>query len=134
MDIPLADRRQALEQFGRKICRENGYHLSPLTKDVAAAQKWFHMGVGLDGIVAKRDDLPYQCGKRTGMQKIKKLRTADCVVGGFRYLDKKHAVGSLLLGLYNAQGKLDHVGFTSSIHDKDRAALTRIEALVKPPV
>lgn len=70
------------------------------------------MGVGLDGIVAKREDLPYQSGNRTGMQKIKKQRTADCVVGGFRYLEEKKQVGSLLLGLYNNQGKLDHVGFT----------------------
>ena len=62
------------------------------------------MGVGLDGIVAKRTDMPYQSGNRTGMQKIKKQRTADCVVGGFRYLEKKHQVGSLLLGLFNKEG------------------------------
>jgi ATP-dependent DNA ligase len=92
------------------------------------------MGVGLDGIVAKKDDLPYQTGKRTGMQKIKKRRTADCVVGGFRYLEKKRQVGSLLLGLYDAAGKLDHVGFTSSIHAEQRPALTKkLEKLVKPP-
>ena len=60
-----------------------------MTDDLAVARKWFHMGVGLDGIVAKREDLPYQTGERTGMQKIKKQRTADCVVGGFRYLEKK---------------------------------------------
>jgi ATP-dependent DNA ligase len=92
------------------------------------------MGVGLDGIVAKRDDLPYQSGKRTGMQKIKKQRTAECVVGGFRYLEKKHQVGSLLLGLYDDQRKLNHVGFTSSIHDDERAALTKkLQRLIKPP-
>jgi ATP-dependent DNA ligase len=108
--------------------------LSPFTKDIAMARKWFHMGVGLDGIVAKRDDLPYQSGKRTGMQKIKKQRTADCVVGGFRYLEKKRQVGSLLLGLYDDQRKLNHVGFTSSIHDDERAALTKkLERLIKPP-
>ena len=71
--------------------------------------------------MAKRGDLPYQTGERTGMQKIKTQRTADCVVGGFRYLEKKPLVGSLLLGLYNDKGKLDHVGFCSSIHDEDRA-------------
>jgi len=91
------------------------------------------MGVGLDGIVAKREDLPYQSGKRTGMQKIKKQRTADCVVGGFRYLEKKKLIGSLLLGLYNDEGLLDHVGFTSSIRNEDRQQLTRkLEKMVKP--
>ncbi len=108
--------------------------MSPITNDIALARKWFHMGVGLDGIVAKRDDLPYQTGERTGMQKIKKQRTADCVVGGFRYLEKKRLVGSLLLGLYNDEGKLDHVGFYSSIHDEDRPALTKkLEKMIKPP-
>jgi ATP-dependent DNA ligase len=92
------------------------------------------MGIGLDGVVAKRDDLPYQTGERTGMQKIKKKRTADCVVGGFRYLEKKKLVGSLLLGLFDKQGLLNHVGYTSSIHDDERAALTRkLEKLIKPP-
>ena len=103
-----------------------------MTDNVAVARKWFHMGVGLDGIVAKRDDLPYQTGERTGMQKIKKRRTADCVVGGFRYLEKEPLVGSLLLGLYNDQGLLDHVGFTSSIQGDERA-LTKVEKMIKPP-
>jgi len=133
--LSLRERRQVLESFARKFMRANDtLQLSPFTKDIAMARKWFHMGVGLDGIVAKRDDLPYQSGKRTGMQKIKKQRTADCVVGGFRYLEKKHQVGSLLLGLYDDQRKLNHVGFTSSIHDDERAALTKkLERLIKPP-
>lgn len=133
--LPLGERRQALESFARKFMRGNvALSLSPFTRDVALARKWFHMGVGLDGIVAKRDDLPYQSGKRTGMQKIKKQRTAECVVGGFRYLEKKRQVGSLLLGLYDDQRKLNHVGFTSSIHDDERAALTtKLERLIKPP-
>jgi ATP-dependent DNA ligase len=68
------------------------------------------------------------------MQKIKKQRTADCVVGGFRCLEKEPLVGSLLLGLYNDKGLLDHVGFTSSIRDEERAALTkRLKKLIKPP-
>ena len=92
------------------------------------------MGVGLDGIVAKRKDLPYQSGERTGMQKIKEQRTADCVVGGFRYLENKPLVGSLLLGLYNEEGLLDHVGFSSSIQADERLALTRkLEKIIKPP-
>jgi ATP-dependent DNA ligase len=108
--------------------------LSPTTHDVAVARQWFHMGVGLDGIVAKRDDLPYQTGERAGMLKIKKQRAADCVVGGFRYLEKKPLVGSLLLGLFNDQGLLDHAGFCSSIHAEERPALTKkLEKLIKPP-
>jgi ATP-dependent DNA ligase len=132
---PLTERRRALEGFAKKFLRgAKSIQLSPATKDIALAKKWFHMGVGLDGIVAKRDDLAYQSGNRKGMQKIKTQRTADCVVGGFRYLEKKRVVGSLLLGLYNSEGKLDHVGYTSSIHDEDRKALTKkLEALIKPP-
>ena len=92
------------------------------------------MGTSVDGVVAKRRDLPYQSGTRKGMEKIKKLRTADCVVGGFRYLEKEPLVGSLLLGLYSKDGKLDHVGFTSSISAEARPALTqKLKKLIKPP-
>jgi ATP-dependent DNA ligase len=133
--LPLRERRAKLEAFAtRYFPAAPNLHLSPATPDVALARKWFRMGVGLDGIVAKRDDLPYQSGERTGMQKIKTQRTADCVVGGFRYLDKKRQVGSLLLGLYNAEGTLDHVGFSSSISNEERPALTKkLLKLVKPP-
>jgi ATP-dependent DNA ligase len=133
--LPLHERREALELFARKLIHgDRNIRLSPIAKDIAVARKWFHMSVGLDGIVTKRIDLPYQSGKRTGMQKIKKERTADCVVGGFRYLEKKRLVGSLLLGLYDEQRKLNHVGFTSSIHDDERLALTkRLERLIRPP-
>ena len=132
---PLHERRQRLEKFAKKYLSNSGsIRLSPATSDLSLARKWFHMGVGLDGIIAKRDDLSYQSGKRTGMQKIKKQRTADCVVGGFRYLEKKKLVGSFLLGLYNDEGQLDHVGFSSSIRNEDRAALTKkLEKLMKPP-
>jgi ATP-dependent DNA ligase len=135
IELPLRERRRKLEMFAKKYFRKGGLvRLSPMTRDLSLARKWFHMGVGLDGIVAKREDLPYQSGERTGMQKIKKQRTADCVVGGFRYLDKKTQVGSLLLGLYNEQGLLDHVGFTSSIRNEDRQELTKkLEKMVKPP-
>ena len=134
-NLPLRDRRKALQAFVHKYLDEDGtIRLSPTTDDIAIARKWFRMGVGLDGIMAKRVDLPYQPGERTGMQKIKKQRTADCVVGGFLYLEKKPLVGSLLLGLYNDKGLLDHVGFCSSIHDKDRPALTKkLKAMIKPP-
>lgn len=132
--MPLAARRKKLEIFARRYFKAQTIQLSPATTDVGQARKWFHMGVGLDGVVAKRRDLPYQPGERTGMQKIKTQRTADCVVGGFRYLDKKPLVGSLLLGLYNDDGELDHVGFTSSILNADRVELTKkLERIIKPP-
>jgi ATP-dependent DNA ligase len=133
--LPLEKRRKQLERLAKSyLDAHSTISLSPVTTDLAAARKWFHMGVGLDGIVAKRKDLPYQTGERTGMQKIKKQRTADCVVGGFRYLEKKPLVGSLLLGLYNAEGLLDHVGFSSSIQSDERLALTRkLEKIIKPP-
>ena len=133
--LPLEARRKKLEQFAKKYFQKNeSIRLSPVTTELSVARKWFHMGVALDGVVAKRSNLPYQSGERTGMQKIKKERTADCVVGGFRYLEAKPLVGSLLLGLYNKEGKLDHVGFTSSIQQKDRAALTKkLKALIKSP-
>lgn len=135
VELPLEARRAKLELFAKKYFPETGaVRLSPVTEDLSIARKWFHMGIALDGVVAKRRDLPYQSGERTGMQKIKKERTADCVVGGFRYLEKKPLVGSLLLGLYDKAGKLDHVGFTSSIQQKDRSALTKkLKALIKPP-
>lgn len=132
---PLEARRQRLEEFARKYLKSNQtIRLSPATQDLAVARKWFNMGVALDGVIAKRRDLPYQSGERTGMQKIKRQRTADCVVGGFRYLDEQPMVGSLLLGLYNDEGELDHVGFTSSIQAKDRSALTtKLKKMIKPP-
>src|SRR6202521_3579007 len=124
--LPLETRRRELDHFASKyLTGKKMVRLSPFTLDMSTAQKWFHMGTAGDGVVAKRRDLPYQSGTRNGMEKIKKLRTADCVVGGFRYLEKEPLVGSLLLGLYNNAGELDHVGFTSSIRDEDRPALTK---------
>jgi ATP-dependent DNA ligase len=133
--LPLTDRRKRLEEFSRKYLKSNRtVRLSPGTEDFAEARKWFRMGTALDGVIAKRRDAPYQSGARTGMQKIKRQRTAECVVGGFRYLEKKPVVGSLLLGLYNDEGLLDHVGFTSSIQATERPALTKkLKPLIKPP-
>jgi ATP-dependent DNA ligase len=135
VELPLEKRRTELERLAKSAFEENSsIRLSPVTDELPEAKKWFHMGVGLDGIVAKRKDLPYQAGERTGMRKIKKQRTADCVVGGFRYLEKKPLVGSLLLGLYDEEGLLDHVGFSSSISSEERPALTKkLEKLVAPP-
>jgi ATP-dependent DNA ligase len=82
--------------------------------------------IGLDGVIAKRLDVPYASGDRTAMQKIKLIRTADCVVGGFRWASKGGKVGSLLLGLYDAEGKLNHVGFTSSFSAEERGELEKV--------
>jgi len=133
--LPLTERRRSLEAFGKNFAVPGSLVLSPCTRDREQAQAWLrHSGQGAtDGVIAKRLDGPYEPGERA-MIKVKRLRTADCVVGGFRYESKGRQVGSLLLGLYNGQGKLDHVGFTSAITDQERPALTRrLEALRKPP-
>ena len=130
---PLEKRRQALEGFfARNPAR--GLHLSPMTRDRNTAVGWLERSGGaLDGVIAKRADLEYRSGERA-MIKVKQQRTADCVVGGFRYAEKKKEVASLLLGLFNDQGLLDHVGFTSSIPSAERAALTKkLEKLIEPP-
>src|SRR5262249_20691323 len=108
--------------------------LSPSTSDRAEAEGWLgHLGGSLDGVVAKRRDQPYAPGERA-MVKVKRLRTADCVVGGFRYLEGRTVVGSLLLGLYDGEDHLNHVGFTSGLAELDRPSLTKqLEALVEPP-
>jgi ATP-dependent DNA ligase len=135
IDLTLEKRRKELDRFASKYLKgDQTVRLSPFTLGLSAARRWFHMGTAVDGVVAKRRDLPYQSETRNGMEKIKKLRTADCVVGGFRYLEKEPLVGSLLLGLYNKAGELDHVGFTSSISAKARPSLTRkLKKLIKPP-
>ena len=100
-----------------------------------SAEEWLHsLGAGLDGVMAKRADIPYQTGERTGMQKYKQMRTADCVVGGFRYAAKERIVGSLLLGLYDDAGLLNHVGFCANIKAEEKPALTeKLEQLVQAP-
>ncbi|MER8647927.1 MULTISPECIES: ATP-dependent DNA ligase [unclassified Mesorhizobium] len=134
MQQPLSVRRAALELFV-KSARRKDLELSRATLDLAAAGRWLgQSGQGsTDGVVAKLLDDEYRPGERA-MVKVKRLRTADCVVGGFRYLANSREVGSLLLGLYNDQGQLDHVGFTSTIAREDRAKLTRqLEALRSAP-
>lgn len=133
---PLAKRRTALEAFAADHIGDHAtFRLSPATTDIAVARRWLkNTGAMLDGIVAKRRDAPYASGERTAMVKIKNFRSADCVVGGFRYNEGKTVVGSLLLGLYDDQGLLDHVGFTSNILREDKPALTRkLEKLIGPP-
>jgi ATP-dependent DNA ligase len=129
--------------------------LSPASADFPTAEKWMREGVasGWDGVVAKRLDCEYMSGERTGMVKIKRIRTADCVVGGFRWArgknseveagDSKSAtsktaapkkrpteeVGSLLLGLYNKNGELDHIGFSASFTREERK---KLKSILKP--
>ncbi|HVQ07060.1 MAG TPA: ATP-dependent DNA ligase [Allosphingosinicella sp.] len=130
---PLGDRRAALEAFHHEAGRA-GLALSPATRDRPVALAWLKgAGGDLDGVVAKRLDEPYRPGERA-MRKVKPVRTADCVVGGFRYGTGERLVGSLLLGLYDEAGRLDHVGFTSAIPAAQKPALTaRLERLIAPP-
>jgi ATP-dependent DNA ligase len=114
-ETPLATRRARLEQALARATPP--VHLTPATLDRALAEDWFRRfeGAGLDGVVAKRLDLPYRAGERA-MIKVKHRRTADCVVAGFRW-HKQGAgtmVGSLLLGLHDTHGKLHHVGVTAA--------------------
>jgi len=134
---PLSRRRPALEAFAKTQIRDiPTFRLSPASNDYAMARKWLaRSGNGFDGVIAKRLDLPYQAGNRDGMQKIKKFRSADCVVGGFRYASNKvdghKVVGSLLLGLYDDKRLLHHVGFTSAIKREEKPALTeKLERLI----
>ena len=124
--VPLRDRRAALEAFFARVGDATGLVLSPCSQSVKLARKWLgRAGGALDGVVAKRRDEHYRSGERA-MLKVKRLRTADCVVGGFRFAANSREVGSLLLGLYNLEGKLDHVGFTSGFTSSQRAELTKL--------
>lgn len=131
----LSRRRLELEALVGADGDQGRLVLSPYTRDIEQAKLWLSdAGSGsTDGVVCKRIDGEYRPGERA-MIKVKRLRTADCVVGGFRYEANSKFVGSLLLGLYNSAGKLDHVGFTSAISKDERADLTRkLERLRKPP-
>ncbi len=135
VDQPFEMRRRELERWAKKFLPARGLALSPVTREFSEVKRWFqHMRGSLDGVIAKRLDLPYDSGTREGMQKIKNRRTADCVIGGFRYGSKGPVVGSLLLGLYNDAGLLDHVGFTSALAAAERKEITRkLEALIQAP-
>jgi ATP-dependent DNA ligase len=135
IEKPLSERRRLLEHFAKALKSSTHFQLSPMSLDLKQAQRWLADSGpnGTDGVVAKSVDGSYLPGERA-MVKVKRLRTADCVVGGFRYESDSHEVGSLLLGLFNDTGKLDHVGFTSTITDDERPALTkRLESLREPP-
>jgi len=126
IDMPLRERRARLEKFVVQLGDAPLVRLSPTTESVKVARQWMAelAGSGLDGVVAKRVEQPYISGERM-MLKIKSIRSADCVVGGFRWASKGGVVGSLLLGLYD-NGLLDHVGFTSSFTQAQRKELKNV--------
>jgi len=136
LKLNLRERRRLLEKFARSNLRSaKNIRLSPATSDYRVASSWFRKtGRDLDGIIAKRLDAPYASGERTAAVKVKQIRTVDCVVGGFRYATGARVIGSLLLGLYDDDGLLHHVGFTSAFKASQRRELTKkFEALRKPP-
>lgn len=133
---PLQARRTALERFFGSL-EESGagrFVLTPYTRSLTQAGEWLERAGGaLDGVVAKRLDGPYVPGERA-MLKVKRLRTADCVIGGYRLGSGTREVGSLLLGLFNREGLLDHVGFTAAIPARERGGLTqRLRVLAGGP-
>ena len=135
-NLPFAERRQKLEDFFKDLPKNEMIRLSPASPKSEQADQWMRelATMGLDGIIAKRLNEPYRSGERTAMVKVKRIRTADCVVGGFRYAEKGNGIGSLLLGLYDDEGLLDHVGFTSSFNREQREELRAVvEPLIGPP-
>jgi ATP-dependent DNA ligase len=120
---PLEERRAALDAFAAKNFAAGGtIGLSPATRDRTAAEKWLSGGVAhFDGVIAKRLDMPYQFGGRDAVVKVKRVYTADCVVGGFRFAKDGKTIGSLLLGLYDDAGLLNLVGFIGSMSSEERA-------------
>src|SRR5215213_9719100 len=136
LELPLSERRPKLEAFAAKtFSKATDVRLSPATTKLSEAKGWLKkVGSTLDGIIAKRRDAPYAAGTRDAMVKVKNYRSADCVVGGFRYGTNSKLIGSLLLGLYDDAGLLHHIGFTSSIPRTDRPALTvKVEKLKGGP-
>ena len=127
IERPLEERREKLEAFFASAGSHELVHLSPATTDRKIGAQWFNKfgSVGLDGVMAKRLGEPYHSGDRDGMVKVKHLKTADCVVGGFRYGEGTKVVGSLLLGLYDDKKRLVHVGHTSSIKRDNRGEITK---------
>jgi len=136
VEEPLEVRRKALEAFmKRRGVSAAGLALSPASRKIADARNWLAgSGGALDGVIAKRLGIPYSSGDRRGMVKVKRRQTVDCVVGGFRYGTNSAVAGSLLLGLYDKDGLLHHVGFTSSLSAAERAKLTpKLEKLRRAP-
>ena len=124
IELPLSERRARLEKFARAFDGTT-LRLSPATRDRKVVDDWFaRVGGALDGVIAKRADMAYASGTRDGAVKVKRSRTADCVIGGFRYAKGSTTqVGSLLLGLYDDDGLLDYIGFCSAFPAEEKKAL-----------
>ncbi len=132
----LAERRPKLDAFAASYFASSPrVSLSPATTELRVVKQWFdNVGSGLDGIIAKKLDEPYRTGERKGMVKVKQMRTVECVVGGFRYASAGKIIGSLLLGLYDDEGLLHHVGFCSGLTTAHKEELTpKLERLVEKP-
>jgi ATP-dependent DNA ligase len=132
-DQRLEERRALLEPFAQKnFGKSNDIQLSPMTRDMATAQQWLSGGTKwFDGVIAKRAAAPYRFGERDAVVKIKRVYTADCVVGGFRLAKDGKTIGSLLLGLFDDEGLLNLVGFVGSLNAAERG---RAGELLKPIV
>jgi ATP-dependent DNA ligase len=124
IELPLGTRRTRLEAFAAAFDGAT-LRLSPATRDRAVVDDWFaRVGGALDGVIAKRADAAYASGSREAAVKVKRVRTADCVLGGFRYAKGSTTqVGSLLLGLYDDDGMLDYIGFCSAFSAEEKKAL-----------
>jgi ATP-dependent DNA ligase len=123
---PLRVRRQDLERFARFFDGAGHLRLSPATQDPAIVQRWLTIvGGALDGIIAKDLEAPYASGRRDAAVKVKRMRTADCVIGGYRVSKDGQSVASLLLGLYDEGGSLEYVGFTSGLSASEKRTLLK---------
>jgi ATP-dependent DNA ligase len=128
--LPLEKRRRALETKAKK------FTLSPYTPKRAEAERWLDRleAAGLDGVVAKRKGLPYLPGSREGVVKVKKYKTADCVIVGFRWSEKAEGrISTLLLGLYGKNGEIDFVGHTSGFPAEVRRELEAVLPKMRAP-
>ena len=134
-DSRLSDRRQRLDEFSSYFATTDRFYLSPVTLDIEQVQAWLkETGDNLDGVVCKQRDSGYVSGRSPAFQKVKNYRSIDCVVGGFRYTPDGKGIASLLLGLYDDNGKLNHVGFISGLKQEERVKLAkRLKQLVGPP-
>jgi len=131
---PLRERRPLLERFGETCANSERLRLSTATSDAGTMQRWLkRVGGALDGIIAKHLDAPYASGERAAAVKVKRMRTADCVIGGYRLRKEGSTLGSLLLGLYDEQGGFDYVGFTSGMNAAEkRSMLAQLQNLHGP--
>jgi ATP-dependent DNA ligase len=134
-DSPLSERRKQLEEFSEHFKAAQQFRLSPMTLDTEQVRRWLkETGNNLDGVVCKERDKAYVSGRSPSFRKVKNYRSIDCVVGGFRSTPDGKGLASLLLGLYDKAGKLNHVGFISGINQTERLKLAkRLGKLISPP-